>query len=230
MSRPQPVTATVLPPASRLPRCAAESTPRASPLATTIPRSASSAASREAIWSAYGDAAREPMSATHGAARQSRAPFAQSTGGGSSVQASRAGYRSSPYAIGSIPIDFAVARAVSADLKDCATASRPSAEVDETPQPSSTDSRERPERRNSLDNAAARRRETGNIDIATAVRRSMGHSARAATAGTKRPGRGCLRHIAARPQLKYTAEGVLWATFSGLIRTDPEGWRGRGPQ
>ena len=39
----------------------------------------------------YGVAAREPMTATHGVSRQTKEPFVQRTGGGSSVQPSSAG-------------------------------------------------------------------------------------------------------------------------------------------
>jgi len=62
---PDPL-AVVAPPPSRQPRWAAESTPRANPLATTMPRRASSSPRRFATSSAYGVAPRDPTIATVG--------------------------------------------------------------------------------------------------------------------------------------------------------------------
>ncbi len=75
-----PSTAAVRPVLSA-PRCAAESTPRASPLTTVMPRAATSAASRRAASSAAVEAARAPTIATPGAARHSSRPRYQSSGG-----------------------------------------------------------------------------------------------------------------------------------------------------
>ena len=74
MSAPDPSTAIVDPPPASAPRCAAESTPRARPLTTTMPRAARSAARRSATASPYGDAAREPTSATAGRSSAARRP------------------------------------------------------------------------------------------------------------------------------------------------------------
>ena len=79
----QPNTAMVKPPASRAPRCAAESMPRAIPLTTVTWRRARSAPRRLATSRAYGDAARDPTMATEGRQRAPGWPRIQSWAGGS---------------------------------------------------------------------------------------------------------------------------------------------------
>ena len=83
MSSPEPSTAIVGPPASRQPRCAAESTPRASPLATTTPRRPvrRQAAPRHPARRASPPASRR--SPQPAARAPSTAPRVQRTGGGS---------------------------------------------------------------------------------------------------------------------------------------------------
>jgi hypothetical protein len=102
-SAPDPSTATVDPPPASAPRCAAESTPRARPLITTMPRAARSAPRRSATASPCGDAAREPTSATAGCSSADAAPRIQSTNGGSVIAASAAGYEGSLQGRGVLP-------------------------------------------------------------------------------------------------------------------------------
>ena len=82
---PQPRTATVDPPASRAPRCASPSTPRASPLSTTRPAEASSRPSSRATCAPYDEQARAPTIATAGRRSSSAPPPPRrnSPGGGS---------------------------------------------------------------------------------------------------------------------------------------------------
>src|SRR6516162_8587344 len=93
----------VTPSASSAPRCAAESTPRANPLTTAMPRDARSAASVVATDNAYDDAAREPTIATDGWTNASSAPRVQRTGGGSMIAARLAGYVASLHVTGVRP-------------------------------------------------------------------------------------------------------------------------------
>src|SRR5712692_687704 len=66
MSTPVPMTATVTPPPTSAPRCAAASQPRARPLMTITPAFARSAASCSATASPYGEGRRDPTIATLG--------------------------------------------------------------------------------------------------------------------------------------------------------------------
>src|SRR5436190_1545455 len=99
-SAPDPSTAIVLPPACSVPRCAAESTPRARPLTTTSPARERSCARRSATSRAYGDAARDPTIATAGALSAVVWPRVQSTAGGSGIVVNAIGYAASLHATG----------------------------------------------------------------------------------------------------------------------------------
>ena len=91
-SAPEPSTAIVEPPPASAPRCAAESTPRASPLTMTMPRDARSAASRSATARAYGDAgARSDDRDGRSVQSVAATPRVHSTNGGSTIAASAAG-------------------------------------------------------------------------------------------------------------------------------------------
>src|SRR5713226_7869944 len=84
MSTPVPITATVTPPPTSAPRCAAASQPRARPLMTITPAFARSAASCSATASPYGEGRREPTIATRGPSgggHLPRACSAKMTGG-----------------------------------------------------------------------------------------------------------------------------------------------------
>src|SRR2546423_1457874 len=130
-STPDPSTATVIPPAASAPRCAAESTPRARPLTTTTPRTARSPASCSATDKAYGDAAREPTTATASAFNGATQPRVQITAGGSAIVVSAAGYAGSLHVTAVSPRAFARSIAAAASLRSVAardTASDPSAD------------------------------------------------------------------------------------------------------
>src|SRR6478672_6792051 len=103
MSVPEPSTAIVDPPPASAPRCAAESTPRARPLTTTTPRAARSAASVSATLRLYGEPAREPTMATARRESVETSPRTHSTGGGSGITDSAAGYDGSPHVTADIP-------------------------------------------------------------------------------------------------------------------------------
>src|SRR2546423_6523604 len=91
-STPDPSTAIVRPFAASAPRWAAESTPRAMPLTTTMPAAAMSDARRPATDKPYDEAARAPTMATADAFSASIDPRTQSTGGGSTIVRSANGY------------------------------------------------------------------------------------------------------------------------------------------
>ncbi len=112
-SNPDPRTAAVRP-VSSAPRCAAESTPRARPLTTVMPRDARSLAIRVAVSMATADAAREPTIATAGAVSASSSPRNQSAGGRSSNVSSAAGNAGSFQATVRIPRLAAAARTAAA--------------------------------------------------------------------------------------------------------------------
>src|SRR5947209_1472077 len=83
------MTATVIPPPVKAPRCAAASMPSARPLMTTTPARASSSPSCSATASPYGDGRREPTIATRGPSGGGQRPFVLSAGrlsGGDIVQ------------------------------------------------------------------------------------------------------------------------------------------------
>ena len=103
MSTPDPSTATVGPPPASAPRCAAASTPRASPLITATPCSARPAARCSATAQAYGEPVREPTTATAGAESSAGSPRTQRTAGGSSISASCLGYAGSVQPIALTP-------------------------------------------------------------------------------------------------------------------------------
>src|SRR6059036_715187 len=73
-SMPHPRTASVRPPASSAPRCAAASMPRARPLTIVTPRAPSSPASRSATSTPYGVASRAPTIASASASSTVTAP------------------------------------------------------------------------------------------------------------------------------------------------------------
>src|SRR5665213_3321903 len=93
---PQPSTATVPPPPSSAPWCAAASTPRAMPLTTVTPAAASSAPRSRAVSRAPGAARREPTTATQGLPGGGRRPITQSSAGGLSRCSRRSGQPGEP--------------------------------------------------------------------------------------------------------------------------------------
>lgn len=96
-SHPDPRTAIVRPAAESAPRWAAESIPRARPLTTTTPLDANSAPRRSATATPYGEAARDPTTATAGSLNASSEPLVQRTGGGSLMAPRAEGYSSSDH-------------------------------------------------------------------------------------------------------------------------------------
>src|SRR5205809_8086577 len=74
------MTATVIPPPFKAPRCAAASMPSARPLTTTTPTRASSSPSCSATASPYGDGRREPTIATRGPSGGGQRPGVRSSG------------------------------------------------------------------------------------------------------------------------------------------------------
>src|SRR5437660_835281 len=74
------MTATVIPPPFKAPRCAAASMPSARPLTTTTPTRASSSPSCSATASPYGDGRREPTIATRGPSGGGQRPRVRSSG------------------------------------------------------------------------------------------------------------------------------------------------------
>src|SRR2546430_9383137 len=74
------MTATVIPPPFKAPRCAAASMPTARPLTTTTPTRASSSPSCSATASPYGDGRREPTIATRGPSGGGQRPRVRSSG------------------------------------------------------------------------------------------------------------------------------------------------------
>src|SRR4030095_4789826 len=86
---PSPSIPTVAPPPVSAPRCAAESTPRASPLTTTRPAEARSTANCSATDNAYGDPARDPTMATAGRLSDSTPPRVHNIAGGTADVAER---------------------------------------------------------------------------------------------------------------------------------------------
>lgn len=93
MSMPHPNTPRVFPATDTAPRCAAPSTPSASPLTTHTPRPPSARPILSAASRPPGEAFREPTTATYGPS--GIPPSTKSAGGGSLISRSRAGYPSS---------------------------------------------------------------------------------------------------------------------------------------
>src|SRR5437868_11178156 len=77
------MTATVIPPPFKAPRCAAASMPSARPLTTTTPTRASSSPSCSATASPYGEGRREPTIATRGPSGGGQRPLVRSRSVGS---------------------------------------------------------------------------------------------------------------------------------------------------
>ena len=155
---------------------------------------------------AYGLAAREPITATHGRAVRLGSPAVQRTAGGSGMHERSAGYRGSHGGSASKPSIPAAASAAAPRDRAVSMASareRPSAGGPVAASTCSSETWGSPARK-SLKARAAFNRDTGSIDTATAVSRSMAKP-RACAGVERQKGRdtGCRRSCAARPRSHY---------------------------
>ena len=138
-----------------------------------MPRSTSSSLNRCATSIAYGVAAREPTIATMGRASRPRSPRDHNTGGGSMIEASSGGNRSSSPTTAAMPAWCAASSAASARSNPTRAAAPRSASGTRHAARMTSSGSTSERARSSLNIDAARDRETGSMLTATATSGSI---------------------------------------------------------